>query len=106
MSSESLERPYIRFAGDAQRAPANTFETSTPSQCVLTRRLEEFTALTDLDRAELTRVCTQSTHTIDARRDLIREGDAPRSVYLILKGWACHYRTLPDGRRQIVDFAI
>ena len=107
MSSESLERPYIRIASDAQRAPApNTFETSAPSQCALTRRLEEFIALTDLDRAELTRICTQSTRTIDARRDLIREGDAPRSVYLILKGWACHYRTLQDGRRQIVDFAI
>jgi CRP-like cAMP-binding protein len=72
----------------------------------LTRRLEEYTPLTDDDRQELARLASQATHTIQPRRDLIRQGDAPRSVYLILDGWGCHYRTLEDGRRQIVDFAI
>ena len=72
----------------------------------LTRRLEEYTPLTDADRAELQRLCTQSTHTIQAKRDLMREGDAPRSFYVILEGWACHYRSLENGRRQIVDYAI
>jgi CRP-like cAMP-binding protein len=80
--------------------------TSWRASGVLIRRLEEFTPLTDADRAEMTRVCTQVTHTVPARRDLIREGDEPRCLYLILKGWACHYRTLEDGRRQIVDFAV
>ena len=72
----------------------------------LTRRLEEYTPLTDADRAELASLCDQSTHTVQARSDLIREGDAPRSIYVILDGWACHYRALANGRRQIVDFAI
>jgi len=72
----------------------------------LTRRLEEYTPLTDADRKELARLSSQPTHTIQARRDLIREGDEPRSLYLILDGWGCRYRTLEDGRRQIVDFAI
>ena len=72
----------------------------------LTRRLEEYTPLTDVDRAELQRLCTQSTRTVQARRDLMREGDAPRSFYVILEGWACHYRSLENGRRQIVDYAI
>lgn len=72
----------------------------------LVQRLEEYTPLTDADQAELARLTLQATHTIDARRDLIREGDTPRCLYLIVEGWACHYRTLPDGRRQIVDFAI
>ena len=72
----------------------------------LTRRLEEYTTLTDADRDELTRLCTRATHTIRAKQDLMREGDAPRSFYVILEGWACHYRALEDGRRQIVDFAI
>ena len=72
----------------------------------LTRRLEEYTTLTDADRAELARLCTQSTRTIQARQDLIREGDAPHFVYIVLEGWAAHYRTLEDGRRHIVDFAI
>ena len=72
----------------------------------LTRRLEEYTPLTDEDRAALARLSIQATHTIDARRDLIREGATPRCLYLIVEGWACHYRTLQDGRSQIVDFAI
>jgi CRP-like cAMP-binding protein len=72
----------------------------------LTRRLEEYTALTDVDRDQLARLCAQSSRTVQARHDLIREGDVPRSVFVILDGWACHYRTLETGRRQIVDFAI
>jgi CRP-like cAMP-binding protein len=72
----------------------------------LQRRLEEYTSLTDDDRNELASLSGQSTHTILPRRDLIRRGDAPRSLYLIVEGWGCHYRDLEDGRRQIVDFAI
>jgi CRP-like cAMP-binding protein len=72
----------------------------------LTRRLEEYIPLTDADRDELARLCAQSTHTIQAKRDLISEGDAPRAIYVILDGWACHYRNIENGRRQIVDFAI
>ena len=72
----------------------------------LTRRLEEYAPLADSDRAELSRLCAQSSRTIRAKHDLIREGETPRSTYVILDGWACHYRTLEGGRRQIVDFAI
>lgn len=72
----------------------------------LTRRLEEYTPLTDADRNELACLCSQSSRIIAAKRDLISEGDAPSSIYVILDGWACHYRSLPHGRRQIVDFAI
>jgi len=72
----------------------------------LTRRLEEYTALTDTDRRELARLSEQSMHIVQPRRDLLREGGAPRSLYLIVEGWGCHYRTLENGRRQIVDFAI
>lgn len=43
---------------------------------------------------------------IEARRDLIREGDPPHVVYAVIDGWACRYKTLPDGRRQIVAFFI
>lgn len=72
----------------------------------LTRRLEEYTPLADADRAELARLCAQSSRTVKAKADLISEGDVPRSIFIILDGWACHYRSLQDGRRQIVDFAI
>ena len=72
----------------------------------LARRLEEFTPLAEADQAALARLGTQVVHTVGRRHDLMREGDEPRALYLILDGWACHYRMLKDGRRQIVDFAI
>jgi CRP-like cAMP-binding protein len=38
--------------------------------------------------------------------DIIREGDRPRYVYLVLDGWACRYKMLEDGRRQIVSYFL
>ena len=72
----------------------------------LTRRLEEYIPLTETDRKALARLSAQPTRTIPPRYDLIREGEVPDFVYLVMSGWGCHYRTLEDGRRQIVDFAI
>lgn len=43
---------------------------------------------------------------VSARRDLAREGDTPRFIYLLLDGWACRYKALPDGRRQNLAFLI
>ena len=40
------------------------------------------------------------------RRDLIHEGDAPSDVHLVLDGFACRYKYLADGRRQIMAFLI
>jgi CRP-like cAMP-binding protein len=30
----------------------------------------------------------------------------PDSVYLILTGWACRYKALPNGNRQIMNYLI
>lgn len=72
----------------------------------LVLRLDAFTRLSQDDRAVIDRASRRSVREVDARRDLIREGDSPRFVYLMLDGWTCRYKTLPDGRRQIVAFFI
>ena len=72
----------------------------------LNLRLEAFTKLSQDDAAGVDRLTQGAVREVRPRRDLIREGDSPRSVYLILEGWACRYKTLPDGRRQIVAFLI
>ena len=41
-----------------------------------------------------------------AKEDIIREGASPQFAYLILSGWACRYKTLEDGRRQIISFLL
>lgn len=68
-------------------------------------KLEAFTKLSTDDRAALSGL-TRNFRYVDARRDLIREGDKPRHVHLVLDGWACRYKTLPDGKRQIVGLFV
>lgn len=68
-------------------------------------KLEAFTRLSTDDRAALAQV-SRNFRFIDARRDLIGEGDRPRHVHLVLEGWACRYKQLPDGKRQIVALFI
>jgi CRP-like cAMP-binding protein len=71
----------------------------------LTLRLEAFTRLSPDDRAAVQRI-SKVSRVIPARRDIIREGEKPKHVHLMVDGWACRYKTLPDGRRQIVAFFI
>ena len=68
-------------------------------------KLEAFTKLSRDDREALDQV-SRTFRFVDARRDLISEGDQPRFVHLILDGWACRYKTLPDGKRQIVSLFV
>src|SRR4051812_4230761 len=72
----------------------------------LAMRLEEYVGLSDEARALLDRLFARSARKIEARRDLIRQGETPEVLYLIKSGWACRYKVHRDGRRQIVDFLI
>lgn len=71
----------------------------------LALRLEAFTRLSNDDRAALARV-SHVTREVPPRRDVVREGEKPRDVHLVVQGLACRYKTLPDGRRQIVGFFV
>lgn len=41
-----------------------------------------------------------------ARQDMIREGDEPGPMFVMLEGWACRYKILPSGTRQIMAFLM
>ena len=68
-------------------------------------KLEAFTRLSQDDRASLAQI-SRNFRYVEARRDLISEGDKPRFVHLMLDGWACRYKQLPDGKRQIVALFV
>lgn len=68
-------------------------------------KLEAFTRLSADDRAALAQM-SRNYRYVDARRDVISEGDTPRHVHLVLDGWACRYKQLPDGKRQIVSIFV
>jgi CRP-like cAMP-binding protein len=44
--------------------------------------------------------------TIGARHDIIQEGSAPRDVHLVVEGFACRYKIVADGSRQIMAFLV
>ena len=71
----------------------------------LARKLERYVRLSEADRMWLADPLT-SGRQFAARTDIIHEGDDPRAVNVILDGWACRYRQLLDGRRQIVAFLL
>jgi CRP-like cAMP-binding protein len=39
---------------------------------------------------------------VPAHRDVIQEGDDPSNVHLVLEGFACRYKILENGKRQIM----
>lgn len=68
-------------------------------------KLQTVTDITPPDVAALAAVCTD-VRDLAPRRSIIREGDRPDHVHLILEGWAARYKLLPNGARQITAFLL
>ncbi|HEV2564189.1 MAG TPA: Crp/Fnr family transcriptional regulator [Microvirga sp.] len=71
----------------------------------LVRKLESIATLTDEQRQAIESLPVR-TYDLRARQDIVRDGDKPSHCCLILEGWACRYKVLGDGRRQILSFHI
>jgi CRP-like cAMP-binding protein len=67
----------------------------------LIRKLQHGAELSQEDRSALTAAVAYSRN-VPAREDLICEGDRPDHVHVMLAGFACRYKILPDGGRQIM----
>lgn len=74
-------------------------------QQALVRKLEGYEELSDQDRQALNGLVSKIRH-VGPRVDLIQEGDPPENVHLILDGFACRYKVLPNGQRQIMAFLV
>jgi CRP-like cAMP-binding protein len=72
----------------------------------LVKALSGYATLSHDDEVALARLGRNSVQLVSQRRDLVREGAASGGVRLILDGWACRYKCLPDGRRQTLGFLI
>ena len=69
-------------------------------------KLEHFVRLSADDRATLSALSRSNVREVRARRDIVREGEDPGAINLILDGWAIRHKMLEDGRRQIMAFLI
>src|SRR4051812_13949117 len=72
----------------------------------LLNKLQHFTRLAEEERCFVTKMARQRVRRVSSREDIMREGESPSSMNLIREGWACRYKTLEDGRRQIIAFFL
>ena len=68
------------------------------------QKLAHGAALSEEDRAALSRLA-EPVRRIE-RGDILLEGTEPRSIALILEGWACRYKQLENGKRQITSVFV
>lgn len=71
----------------------------------LIRKLDHGAHLTETERGRLARI-TARTRQVGPRQDIVREGDAPDVVRLVLDGMACRYKSLSNGGRSIVALLL
>lgn len=68
-------------------------------------KLHGFSQLNSVEIAVLAEA-TSRPMKVAVRTDLIREGDRPGPVFVMLEGWACRYKILPNGTRQVLAYLM
>jgi CRP-like cAMP-binding protein len=71
----------------------------------LLRKLMNFTHLSDDECIAVNESCND-VREFAAREDVISQGERTGGVKLLLEGFACRYKVLEDGRRQIVAYFV
>jgi len=70
------------------------------------RKLRQGCGISRGDESVLTETLGRATRRVGAHQDLLRIGEKADSMKLVLEGFACRYKILPDGRRQIVAYLL
>lgn len=68
-------------------------------------KLSQAVTLDADDRARLAQLTARPRH-IPAKEDIIRDGEPPADVHVVMEGFACRYKLLPGGRRAIMAFLV
>ena len=71
----------------------------------LLKRLGIFASLSEAEKAMLDNL-TGDVRTVAVRTNILRDGERPEHLHLIVEGWAARYKILANGSRQIVAFLI
>jgi CRP-like cAMP-binding protein len=72
---------------------------------ILARKLGQIFPLTDAELRLLEQLPV-TIKTLAPREDLVKDGDRPITSTVVLEGFACRYKMLPEGKRQIMSFLI
>ena len=71
----------------------------------LLRKLANFTELSAEEKSAVEDSCGD-VREFGAGEDVISQGDRTAGVKLLLEGFACRYKVLEDGRRQVVAYFV
>ncbi len=71
----------------------------------LGRKLSAFLPLSNAE-IDCIEVMQKKVKIFDAGCELVRDGDAYDTTYIVEDGWAMRFKTLSDGRRQILNFVL
>jgi CRP-like cAMP-binding protein len=71
----------------------------------LLRKLESITTLSQEEKQAILNL-SMSVRDIPADMDIVREGDRPSQCCLVVEGFFCRYKMLPDGKRQMLSLHV
>ncbi|WP_342106125.1 Crp/Fnr family transcriptional regulator [Methylobacterium sp. SI9] len=72
----------------------------------LIAKLRQFTPISARDERALRELSSGHARLYEAGAEIVREGDALEAVRIVLSGWACRYKRLPDGRYQAIGLLL
>ena len=72
---------------------------------LLARKLSRFAQLSQRELSYLADIESSPVH-IARGEEIAYEGQTSQMAYILQSGWACSYKLLPDGGRQIITFPV
>ena len=77
----------------------------TAVSSALARKLKRFLPLGQVEMEALGHLESQR-RSVAAGHELVHERQVGHHAFILEDGWACSYKLLPDGGRQVIDFPI
>ena len=74
-------------------------------ESALVRKLTRFVTLGGSELAALAEL-EAGVAAVAAGTELVHERQAGHHAFILQEGWACAYKLVPDGGRQVIDFSI
>jgi CRP-like cAMP-binding protein len=70
--------------------------------------IDKLQTLGELPAADqlLLKTVLSDVRSVAARKDILREGDRPTHIHLVVSGWCCRYNIVSEGARQITAFLL
>ena len=72
---------------------------------LLAKKLYSFVPLTEAELKCLAELQSAPVHA-PCGKELVHQGQSGHKAYILQAGWACSFKLLPDGGRQIIGFPI